>query len=155
MQMEYCTTLYNQKSLKEMAHAAAPLIPEDVTCLVSRGSSGCAFATALMMVSEKELHHLYIRKEDESKHSHSSICAGFPHLKAKEIYCFVDDFINSGKSMLAACKGVLEYRGDKVKYALVGHMECDFYKLQEKFSSNDIHLPKLIVLEELIDGYNR
>lgn len=119
--MEYNKTLFHSNSLKIWAKKYADALPNDVTVLVSMGSSGCAIASAILM-RKKKLRHFYIKKYGEAGISHSNHSDCFP--REKDIVCFVDDFISSGDTLERAREFLSRYpRGSSIKYALVAYGE--------------------------------
>ena len=89
--VQYNDTLYNSRALKEIAREYIDCLPSSVTCLVSRGASGCAIATAMLMLAPRILKHYHIRKEYSAHASHGGF---FP--QPHDVLAFVDDFINLG-----------------------------------------------------------
>lgn len=48
----YGDTFYRSHTMRECADAYLSLLPTDVTHLISRGSSGCAIASAMLALSK-------------------------------------------------------------------------------------------------------
>lgn len=93
--VQYATTFFQSKSLREVAKGYLEYLPDNIEGLLSTGSSGCAIASAMMACSDRELIHIYIRKDSESAHG-----SDFAGVLRKEIkYAIVDDFIDTGKTM--------------------------------------------------------
>ncbi len=93
--MEYRKSFFRSDNLQKYAKEYLKVLPKDVTCLVSRGSSGCSIASAMLVLSERRLKHWYIRKERER--AHEGWDAGFRN--KRDIFAIVDDFINSGQTV--------------------------------------------------------
>jgi len=93
--MTYEKTFFVSKSLKRKAKKYLKVLPKDVTCLASSGSSGVAIASAMLVLSKRKLKHWYIRKPKEG--SHGGYYAGLHN--SKDIFAIVDDFISSGTTV--------------------------------------------------------
>lgn len=122
MEMRYETTLYFHRQLQRCARVFLEHLPEDVNALMSTGSSGCALASAMVVLSKKPLDHLYVRKETEIA-GHSSTSAG--HYGHALLYAIVDDLIDSGQTM----EELAEYKrktGLHVKCAMVGKVMLSY-----------------------------
>ena len=68
---------------------------KNIDTLISRGSSGCSIASAILALSRKRMYHLYIRKPNDDSH-------GNPHKAGdwgKGNAVIVDDFIRSGRTV--------------------------------------------------------
>jgi orotate phosphoribosyltransferase len=91
----YAKTFFNSKELKWWANKYLEKLPPDVKGLVSRGSSGCAIASAMCVLSERPLTNLVIRKPNER--AHGEIAGTLP----SEPVAIVDDFISDGITMEA------------------------------------------------------
>lgn len=104
VRVQYATTFFHSKSLREVAEGYLKYLPDNIEGLLSTGSSGCAIASAMMACSDRELIHVYIRKHGES--AHGSDYAG--SLRNDIKYAIVDDFIDSGKTMKSMKKWAKE-----------------------------------------------
>lgn len=116
MEIIYENTLFCA-DLKKVAKAFLKKLPEQVTTLVSRGSSGCAIASAMLALSRKSLSHVFVRKEREISHGRRVVNANA--LSADSISCFVDDFIDCGKTVEASAE-VLGFYKKNISFILVG-----------------------------------
>lgn len=117
MEMRYETTLYFHRQLQRCARVFLEHLPDDVDALMSTGSSGCALASAMVVLSEKPLDHLYVRKDAEEGSKHN--CGSAGHYSHTLLYAIVDDLVDSRQTM----ENLAEYvhkTGLHVKCALVG-----------------------------------
>ena len=108
LSMEYLTSLYESKSLKEYATEYLKHLPENVRTLLSQGSSGSAIASAMLIISDRKLSHISIRKEKENSH-HPSYAGPSSSLTHSEGYCIVDDFIERGNTI----RRIVEWAKDR------------------------------------------
>ena len=100
------------QDLKLWTRAFLRVLPSDVTCLLSRGSSGCSIASAMLVLSERELYHIHIKKKGEP--SHSSIAGEFGE---DSVIAIVDDLVDTGETVRILVEAAADqYR--KVKYLL-------------------------------------
>lgn len=116
----YNYTFY-QQDIKQFAKLFLDLLPKNVTHLICSSSSGCAIATAMIVLSEKPLTMIYVRKENEVTH-------GYPidgHVPQDKI-CFVDDVIASGNTLWIC------YNKKPFNYSITVTCYCD----REKFNNN-------------------
>ena len=71
--METLTMSYNHsfycRDVKRWAKAYLKLLPADVNVLVSMGSSGSTIATAMLVLANRPLYHVYLRKDGENTHA--------------------------------------------------------------------------------------
>lgn len=112
----YNSSFFNS-SLKHFAEAYLIALPADVTCLVSRGSSGCTICSAMLALSDnEELHHVYIKSKEESYHS----LLGGNLDEHTEIIAIVDDFAGTGHT-IEVLREWLAARGARAKYILLHH----------------------------------
>jgi orotate phosphoribosyltransferase-like protein len=118
-EMLYRQTLFRGRSLKRIAQYYLKFLPKEVDCLVSRGSSGCAIATAILLLSEKPLMHHVVRKENEETH-------GEFYTSPDKCMAIVDDFIDSGITIRKILQKV-----PKIKYVLVHHCNLAEHLLPE------------------------
>lgn len=102
--------------LKEFAKLYLEALPADVTCLLSRGSSGCSICSAMIALSDnRELHHIYIKKDGENSHS---LFSG--SLNDGEVIAIVDDFTDTGGTV-NSLRAWLRDRGVEAKYIILHH----------------------------------
>jgi orotate phosphoribosyltransferase len=116
IKVEYKSPFFTQ-DLKSCAHEYLQRLPGEVDGLVSIGSSGCAIASAMMVLSNRIKTNVCIRKSDEKSHNNSP--TGL-HGKAS-VYAIVDDFIDTGTTVLDLINRAREW-GCQVKYILVDHI---------------------------------
>jgi adenine/guanine phosphoribosyltransferase-like PRPP-binding protein len=96
-------------SLPVIARAYLKALPTEVTCLLSRGSSGCAIASAMLALTDNPiLHHVFLKKSGEQ--SHSTVGGSLDHT---DIVAIVDDFIDTGKTI----DTLVEYLRDRNMHA--------------------------------------
>jgi len=91
----YGQSLFYGSSLKQIVLEYLALLPDDIDTLVSRGSSGCAICTAMLLCSERQLYHVSYRKEGEDSHSGLGYSGGF----GRHEIAIVDDFISTGQTV--------------------------------------------------------
>jgi len=121
MSVYYGNTFYNSRDLQREAKLYVKNLPKDVTHLICRGSSGCAIASAIMMLykgGEDGLKCLVLRKSTENTHSGGTVGYIPYHSHGKDVVCFVDDFISTGETLNRVLMWANE-NGVKIKYALV------------------------------------
>jgi len=148
MIIEYNSTFFNSEKLIKAASEYKILLPDDVNFLVSTGSSGCSIASALLMLcTDKHLYHLNFRKEGES--CHSGLIAGST-MKIKGNGCIVDDFMDTGKTVLYIIKKFnLIFGGDDritLKYIMVGNDSADTFSYLNGVNNSNSKLIKDIKL---------
>ena len=117
MEVSYAESFFKSDKVKVFAKAYLKRLPPDVDTLLSRGSSGCAIATAMICLSDRLLNHVYIRKEHEN--SHGSYTAGAFGDDGK--CAIVDDFINSGETIAEILKVMAGYTALTVNCIIVHH----------------------------------
>jgi len=133
MIIEYDIDLYGTKSLKKITNKYLKKLPEDVTTIVSTGSSGCSIATSLLLKSKRELKHSYIRKPCYRSHSCRT-----RNISNNDIVAIADDFIQSGGTIKRILNMLKNLNGNfKIKYIMVndinyGNNEDYFRKLYRK-----------------------
>ena len=140
--VNYGESFYYSDELKKCARAYVGNLPEDVNVLVSIGSSGCAIASAMMMISDRPLEHYSVRRKRNEGHSSSH--AGFIRRHNKDmIACFVDDFISTGASVDKVLKWDIE-NYDFIKYVLVsrGDTYCVSTGIKKVEIINHIYIQK-------------
>jgi orotate phosphoribosyltransferase len=130
--INYGSSLYNSKELKECAEKFARCLPKDVTALATTGTSGCALASAIIVRSDLMLKHINILREGEL--SHNGKCSGIMPSRS-DIVAFIDDFISSGNS-LKRVVNFLSPRGIKIRYVIVGLVHDIFIGKNPSFDEN-------------------
>lgn len=119
MEVHYQKTFFNGRTLHVAARNFLNRLPKNVNTLVSAGSSGCAIATAMVALSDRNLRHVFIRKTYELK-THGDKFVGFEYGMQDDCTCaIVDDFIASGRTVRRLMKAVPE-RELNVTTILVG-----------------------------------
>lgn len=109
----YNRTFYSPL-LKDWAELMVRLLPQRVSVLVSSSSSGCALASAMIVIAAQQgrrLENIYVRKNNESKHGGRSCELWWLDTCKNRVAAFVDDFINSGETFKRAVReigGVVE-----------------------------------------------
>lgn len=106
---------------KEMLKLLPPPLPDrEATHLVTSSSSGCAIASAMIVLSRRPIDVLYIRKPNETSHSSGGTAVPFPE---NTEFIFVDDAIASGKTLrrcinfISGRPGIL--KGCKITKAII------------------------------------
>lgn len=111
----YGESLFN-RDLRKWATKFLEKLPKDVTCLVSRGSSGCSIASAMIALSDNPLlHHYHIKKYRKDSHHET---AGF--IFETDVVAIVDDFIDHGDT-IKAIQDCLQQNRKQEKYIIVHH----------------------------------
>lgn len=138
MRITYAETLYCS-DLKSVAKAYLNLLPEDVTGLLSQGSSGCAIASGMIALSKRDLVHNSVRKEGEDTHSTLTI----PALR-EDKWAIVDDFISTGKTTFRVLTWA-KMRKLKVACVIVDHINTWMWREEYKLP---VRLPVHVVQDE-------
>lgn len=125
--VDYNKSFFRTKALKYWAEKYLKALPSEVTHLVCRGASGTSIASAMVVMSDRELKTLIVRKEGENAHS----CAiggytGCTYM-ANIVCAIVDDFVASGETVNAILKAVKRYSSLNVKY-LIAHGDVSAYR---------------------------
>jgi phosphoribosylpyrophosphate synthetase len=135
---EYGSSFYNTKELKYYVEKYIKKLPKDVTCLVSIGSSGCAIASAMLILSKKSLGHISLRKNNMES-QHATFYAG--KSKPDDVCCIVDDFINTGETIKNIINKLSIFENN-IKYILVEHS----YFSQKELKAITIKKIKLLTI---------
>jgi phosphoribosylpyrophosphate synthetase len=97
--ISYDDSFFNGNDLRMWAERFSKKIPKNTQILISAGSSGCAIASAILML-RPELSHLQIHPEGRNSHRGSqkstSGFADYPGSKG----VFVDDFMETGATAI-------------------------------------------------------
>ena len=133
----YDDAFFHAKSLKETAlqmlgvidHLNSQWKRQKVDTLISRGSSGCTIASAMLALSSTDLHHVFVRKPHENSHGD---CDKAGHW-GRGLCVIVDDFISTGDTV----RTILDFANDnnlKVVAILLGSRsgETFFYNGHKK-----------------------
>lgn len=121
MEMVYGSTLYEKEGLINTAKAFLEKLPGSVNTLASTGTSGCAIATAMIVLADRPLQHVSIRKEGESQHK-----VFYTGEFAEGNICIVDDFIGSGDSIVRVLRKIDSYHWNaRTIYVIVTGMEVE------------------------------
>jgi adenine/guanine phosphoribosyltransferase-like PRPP-binding protein len=91
----YNRDFYITNSIQYFGRHFLDALPPQVDRLLSTGSSGCAIATALLVLSDRHLEHTVVRKRHEI--AHYPYAGRYPNRDCK--CAIVDDFIASGDSI--------------------------------------------------------
>ena len=93
--IEYNQELFRSRDIRKCGEAYLKVLPSNITGLLSRGSSGCSIAAAMLTLYPHILIHTAIRKKHENAH--------FPwgglQPNSTLIYAIVDDFISGGHTV--------------------------------------------------------
>lgn len=118
LSMNYGETLYNRKELKKAlpyyVRAINRICKKDkkLRVLISTGSSGSILATAILLHAKRNLVHLHVGKQ--AGH-HGPISGNKWDIRGENHAVFVDDFIESGKSLDRCIEHVEEICSHNVK----------------------------------------
>jgi len=101
----YGQGLYDSEQIKKHAKEYLAVLPPTVEMLVSRGSSGCAIASAMLTLADRKLEHHQFRKQGEPAHSED--CAGkrasWRYQMANPLKgihaAIVDDIVSTGETL--------------------------------------------------------
>lgn len=115
--VDYGYCFYKQDSLVFWAKKYLKLLPNDVGTLVSSGSSGCAIASAMLVLSKRPLLHVYVQKQGEKSHD-GAINHTYTSAKAR-ISAIVDDFSQNGNTIRHIVKQINENTSLNIKYILI------------------------------------
>lgn len=152
-EFSYDKSFYNKKDLKYFAKLYLKFLPEDVTGLVSMGSSGCSIASAMLVLHKKRLDHFHIRKEEMSHSTYTSIPSNKNHVLA-----IVDDFISTGKTILKITerlKKILERKPKIItKYVLVLNCPGGLKNMNSEFKTLYDNGVEIILIEEKIECHS-
>lgn len=114
MTFDYGRSFYVTESLHHFASRILTYLPDDVTHLLTRGSSGNSLAAAVLTLAmdKRTLSHIHVRKEGENAHT-GLYCGGnspflFPPSEPPPIYAIVDDLIDKGTTVIHLWKFVKE-----------------------------------------------
>jgi orotate phosphoribosyltransferase len=116
MQVIYGESFYDSETLYNCAKSYLKKLPKDVTHLITRGASGCAIASAMLVLADRPLKTLVIRKGEKV---HSSAYTGFCPIGEQSVAAIVDDMISTGDTIEQILKWD-EARSNLIKYVLVG-----------------------------------
>ena len=89
---------------KIMAEQLNQLYPDSNIVLICRGSSGSILSSIVATFCENVEKVLYIRKDNEQSHG-----SGVEHFSPCYRYVIVDDFIDSGRTLVAIWETLKEY----------------------------------------------
>jgi orotate phosphoribosyltransferase len=133
--VDYNSSFYQTKELRYWARQYLKYLPKEVTFLVSTGRSGCAIASAMIVLSKRPLFNISANKPKEETHGGIA----YPiYPKETDIGCIVDDFISTGKTVYDLYSRFSLYN---IQYVLVS------IDSEEEFYLNKI---QLIEVEKLI-----
>jgi orotate phosphoribosyltransferase-like protein len=114
---------FRSVSLREAAKSMVKQINKlnkggaNIDTVISRGSSGCSLASAILALSKTKLFHLYIRKEHEQSHGLDDRAGTWGSGNA----VIVDDFIMSGRTITTILESSpVSKRRKKVVGVLIG-----------------------------------
>lgn len=139
--LEYATTFYKTKTLKQYAKAYLKVLPDNIDTLLSSGSSGSAIASAMIVLSNKSLKHRYIPKVNEYRHAGN-------YVDWSSDMAIVDDFIASGNTMKHIVDSVPAIYHQYIKCIVVNHILA-YDGIDEKILMNKLELLdcKLITID--------
>lgn len=146
MYITYNDSFYNRHSLRYYAKLYLRHLPKRISGLLTQGSSGCAIASAMMVLSKKKrMIHTHIRKSSEKAHTKESCWEPYAH------YAIVDDFIDRGNTVLKLLEAATR-KNIKVKCIVVCHLQAsklgDLPELRDALRARNI---KLIQVEPYDD----
>lgn len=148
--MYYKETLYSGATLQEAAEEYLAELPPNITVLVSGGSSGCALASAMLVIASQKgrsLSHCAVYTREASKERHReltrntelySVHSGIGGSVPMERRCFVDDLIDTGETVKSV------YQICPFKYALV-----NLYQGERKEIEDCEGLETILILGEI------
>ena len=91
-----------------------------IDTVMSRGSSGCSLASAVLALSDIPLSHIYVRKPHEKSHGNSEYAGSIGDNKKAII---VDDVVSTGDTVKAVLDQAFRM-GIKVVAILTGGCRC-------------------------------
>ncbi|NMC87011.1 MAG: phosphoribosyltransferase [Candidatus Moranbacteria bacterium] len=104
--MIYGESLYNNTDLFLYASYIFEKIPAECRFIISSSSSGCALASALLILAaqnNKELYNIYVHKKGESSHNNDDIFNSYwiaSIANKNENILFVDDLVAEGSTLI-------------------------------------------------------
>lgn len=116
--VDYNKSFFKTKTLKYWTVKYLKALPQDVTHLICRGASGTSIASAMTVMSDRELKIFVIRKEGEN--AHSIYIGGYQADAYEPLNCvcaIVDDFVSSGNTVKEIVDSISFY-SITVKYLL-------------------------------------
>lgn len=138
--LTYGKSFFNSEELSYWAKLYLKYIPDDVKIILSRGSSGCSIASAILTISpERKFEHINVPKKGEDRHLGRS-----PYI-SNSLYkrcVIVDDFIGTGSTLFNIIKYAKEYKL-MIKKIIVNHTDNDLsvligYNQYKKLYENNI-----------------
>jgi orotate phosphoribosyltransferase len=113
MYYNYPTSFFNS-DLKKWGELYTKALPEDVTCILTTGGSGCSIGSAIMMLTTNpDLKHAHLKKNVDVAHSRISF---YP--TQYDTVAIVDDFIATGVTVDTLVKFAQDHNFE-IKYCLV------------------------------------
>lgn len=116
----YGDDFFINSKFKRIAKAYLECLPNEVTHLVSQGSSGCAIASAMLVLCERELKHVFVRKEGEKAHCQGSV--GWRPSYPEDVAAVVDDLVSTGETVRTLLDWDRKISGC-VRYVIVNYFE--------------------------------
>ena len=120
----YNEDCFNGDELREVASRMVEQIRQmnsdgdNVDTVLSRGSSGCSLASAILALADFNLYHVYIRKPGEKPHSGNNEYAG---RWGNGNAVIVDDLVASGNTVDTILKSEpVRYREEECGAKIVG-----------------------------------
>lgn len=136
--MIYAIDAFHSKRLKIVANSMLSQIKTlneqkaNIDTILSRGSSGCALASAILALSDFELYHVYIRKPNEE--AHTDIFSGQWGYNNAVI---VDDQITSGKTLDAILEAVNKAFSNREIVGVIIHNRFGTHKKLKVYHCGD------------------
>ena len=121
--VNYGESFYNTKELRYFAEMYLRYLPKEVNTLVSMGSSGNSIASAMLILSDRPLSHIQVRKSKED--AHMSEYAGW--FQKNAVCAIVDDFISCGNTVQTLINFLESKKQDNISLncILVNHGKID------------------------------
>tara|TARA_R110000824_G_scaffold201667_2_gene385750 strand:- start:4220 stop:4657 length:438 start_codon:yes stop_codon:yes gene_type:complete len=124
--MNYNRTLYTVEGLKKYAprfrKVVRAIVAEDknVVGLISTGSSGACIATAILLGNGLELDHIHVKVRS----SHDTKIKGGKWQYPRGNYIFVDDFMDTGGSVLRCVRELKRKKHIDVTPPVIKYIVC-------------------------------
>jgi len=101
--VNYNSSFFYMQTLNYWAKKFLKYLPLEVNTLVCKGMSGCAIASAMCALSDRDLSVSVIRKKEDTAHSSGH---GGSYLSPSSSVAIVDDFTSTGETLKSILEGL-------------------------------------------------
>lgn len=163
--VKYNLSFYRADELLYWAHIYLEQIPKNVKLILSKGSSGCSIASAIMLVGvERDLRNIYIANKKEKSHrdDYSDFNSAYYGLLLKgtnplgnnyKNCVIVDDFMDTGDTIINLVEEA-EDNNLNVKRIIVYSISYRAMKKLKKHFGDNIE-KKIVLLEKILCPKNK